>query len=93
MADQHAPPPQTRTPAGRPASQGTKEASSTPIVADLDGDRKAFVTLQARAALLGYELIALGASTYMLSRWGLTTRELPDLRTVAEMLRRIGGRQ
>jgi hypothetical protein len=80
-------------PAGRPAPQGQQISPSADIVADLDGGSKAFVTLQARAAMLGYELIELGASRYILTRWGLTTRELPDLRTVAEMLRRIGGQQ
>jgi hypothetical protein len=76
------------------AAQGTQDeqqSTSRPIGVDLDGDRKAFLTLQARAAIIGFELIELGASTYMLARWGMS-REMTGLHTVAEALRQIGGR-
>ena len=81
--------PEARTPAGRPASQG-QTSTNADIVVQHGDERKAFLTLRAQAALLGFELIELGASTYLLARWGMS-REMTDLRTVAEMLRRIGG--
>jgi hypothetical protein len=93
MAGPHAPPTNDDALAVA-AAQGTKdhENTSTPIVADLDGDRKAFLTLQARAAMLGFELLELGCSTYLLARWGMS-REMSGLHTVSEALRQIGGRQ
>jgi hypothetical protein len=92
MTGPHAPPASDEAPAVAAARGfGAKEENSKAIVVDLDGERKAFTTLQARAAMLGFELIELGASTYLLARWGMS-REMTGLHTVAEALRQIGGR-
>lgn len=51
---------------------------------------KAFATLQARAALKGCQLRALAGGGYLMSQWAYS-REVPDLRTVGDLLRRMGA--
>ena len=55
------------------------------IVADLDGRRKAFLTLRAKLALAGHTLSRTdstdGPVTYCVGRWGMV-RELRDLEAV-----------
>lgn len=53
-------------------------------------DGKALFTMQARAAQAGCVLHELSGGGYLLCRWGLT-KELPCLRAVGDLLRRLGG--
>jgi len=55
-----------------------------------DADSKAFSTLQARAALKGCALRPLAGGGYLMSQWSYS-REVPDLRTVGDLLRRMGA--
>lgn len=55
-----------------------------------DADSKAFSTLQARAALRGCTLRHLAGGGYLMSQWTYC-REVPDLRTVCSLLRRMGA--
>lgn len=55
-----------------------------------DGNGKALATMKARAALCGCTLHELSGGGYLLCRWGMS-RELPCLRAVGDLLRRIGG--
>ena len=55
-----------------------------------DADSKAFSTLQARAALKGCALRTLAGGGYLMSQWSYS-REVPDLRTVCSLLRRMGA--
>ena len=57
-------PQEARVPAGGPAPQG-QTSTNADIVVQHGDERKAFLTLRAQAALLGFELIELGASTYL----------------------------
>ena len=55
-----------------------------------DADRKAFATLQARAALAGWTLASFTEPCgYSLCRWGMA-RMLPDLAAVVAFLRQVG---
>lgn len=72
--------PDVRTPGGNRAS-----AEQIPNAAD----SKALATLQAHAALAGYELIALAEGGFLICRWGLV-RECADLAEVKHVLRRMG---
>lgn len=51
---------------------------------------KAFSALKARAAVRGCSLRALASGGYLMSQWGYS-REVPDLRTVGDLLRRMGA--
>ena len=53
----------------------------------VDAERKAFATMQAKAALARAGLHKIEAG-YLLTRWGLV-RELPTLRAVGELLDRM----
>jgi hypothetical protein len=63
-----------------------------PHFANDDGDGKALATMTAQAARCGCALHELASGGYLLCRWGMA-RELPCLRAVGNMLRRIGGQQ
>lgn len=65
-----------------PLEQTTTNA---PIVYDLDASRKAYVTLQARAALAGFQLHELAGGELLLTRWGLA-KSCPDLYSVGRFL-------
>lgn len=69
---------------------GEQGNTDTAIVADLDAERKAFTTLQARYAMAGFSLIELSGGSLLASRWNLT-RPLPDAHAALLFLRRIGG--
>ncbi len=77
---------------GAPNGEGPTVAAATPQEQTRtdSGDSKTFATLQAQAAMAGFELHALAGGAYIVSRWNLTSRELPDLRTAREFLRRVG---
>ena len=81
--------PDVRTPGTSRANAG-QTTTADPIVADLDAKRKAFLTLQAQAAIAGCELTRTKDGAFVLSRWNLS-RELRDLDAVAELLARITG--
>jgi hypothetical protein len=81
--------PQSTTPAGGPALQGNHE-NELGNCAGSDGDRKAVITMMAHAAQAGCTLHELASGSYLLCRWGMA-KELPCLRAVGALLRRIGG--
>lgn len=59
----------------------------------VDGDkRKAFTTMQARAALCGCSLNELADGAFLVSRWNYS-KSVPCLRAVADLLSQIGGRE
>lgn len=72
--------PETRTPGGNRANAAEQNEHA---------DSKQLRTLQARAALAGFELLALTSGGFLLCRWG-KSRELPDLRAAAQALRFMG---
>lgn len=53
-------------------------------------DRKAIAGLQARAALLGFELVVLPDGTFIVKKWNLM-RELATLAEVEAFLVRVGA--
>ena len=55
-----------------------------------DADGKVFSTLQAHAALRGCSLRAVSGGGYLMSRWNYS-REVPCLRAVGDLLRRMGA--
>ena len=56
----------------------------------MTGDTKAFATLQAKAALKGWEAVTLPGGGYVVARWTLT-RSLPDLQALEKFLREVGA--
>lgn len=67
----------------------TAVGASVPA-ADTLPDAKAVATLQARAALAGFELVQLADSTFLVSRWGMA-KHLPDGSAVQAFLRQVGA--
>ena len=70
-----------------------QDKADTTIVADLDGPRKAFLTLRARLALAGWVLTATPNSphgAFSVSRWGML-RDLATLAAVAAFADRVGA--
>lgn len=65
---------------------------SSPIAAPvpIDADAKAVATLQARAALAGYELVRLADGSFIASRWGMF-RSLDHITAVKAFLTRVGA--
>lgn len=61
-----------------------------PITWTDDAYRKRLATLQARAALAGFELHRLEDGRLLAARWGLT-REFPDASAVEQWLARLDG--
>lgn len=53
-------------------------------------NNKGDTTLQARAALAGFELVRLADGSFMVSRWGMF-RPLVDELAVLEFLRSVGA--
>ena len=53
-------------------------------------DDKPFATLQAKAALKGWEVVAMPGGGYVVARWTLT-RSLPDLQALEKFLREVGA--
>ena len=47
-------------------------------------------TLQARAALAGFELVLLADGTFLVSKWGMA-KHLPDAHAVQHFLRQVGA--
>jgi len=75
-------------PAGGPTPQDNTQNAW--IVTDLDAGRKAYVTLQARAALAGFQLHELAGGELLLTRWGLA-KSCPDLYSVGRFLDQVTG--
>ena len=67
-----------------------QDKADTVIVADLDGERKVFLTLRARFAMAGYALLELSDGSLLATRWNLC-RPLPDATAALRFLRQIGG--
>lgn len=67
-----------------------QDKADTTIVADLDGPRKAFLTLRARFAMAGFALLELSDGSLLATRWNLC-RPLPDATAALRFLRQIGG--
>ena len=57
---------------------------------DLDVERKPYLTLQARAALAGFELVRMGDGTFLVCRWGMF-RPLADDAACEAFLNRVGA--
>lgn len=55
-------------------------------------ERKAFITMQARAALYGCTLHELADGGFLVGKWNYS-KAVPCLRAVGDLLRQIGGRQ
>lgn len=55
-----------------------------------DAAGKAFATMQAQAALAGWELVALADGTFTLHRWGQFPHA-PDLHAARQFLRQVGA--
>jgi hypothetical protein len=60
------------------------------IIADLDGQRKVFLTLRARHAMAGFALLELSDGSLLATRWNLC-RALPGATAVHRFLWLIGG--
>lgn len=71
-----------------PGAEEMKNNSSD--CAASEADCQVFPALQARAARKGCTLRALSGGGYLMSQWGYS-REVPDLRTVGDLLRRMGA--
>lgn len=69
---------------------GDQDKANAAIVTDLDGQRKAFLTLRARFAMAGFALLELSDRSLLASRWNLC-RALPDATAALRFLRQIGG--
>lgn len=54
-------------------------------------DAKQFATLQARAAIAGFELVRMADATFVVARWGLV-RPLVDVGAVESFLAQVGAR-
>jgi hypothetical protein len=52
---------------------------------------KVIATLQARAALAGFELVLLADGSLLMTRWGLVSRPLIDLAAAEAFLNRVGA--
>jgi len=74
----------------QPGVEGDQGTADGPDCAALDDDRKAVITMMAHAAQAGCTLHELASGGYLLCRWGMA-KELPCLRAVGDLLRRIGG--
>ena len=70
---------------------GKFDQQTEPHFADDEAPRKALATLQAQAALAGCTVHELPDGGYLLTRWSWC-KSLADLRSVGDLLRRIGGR-
>lgn len=75
--------------AAGPVQSSTQLPEGGSIVPQPD-DARTFANLRARAALGRYGLYQLADGTYLLTGYGALTRELPDLRSVAALLRQMG---
>ncbi len=73
-----------RTPAGQ---AGGRETSGNQT---RDDSRPTFPTVRAKAALAGFEVYELAEGGFLVCRWGMVSRALPDIRTLLEFLRRVG---
>lgn len=51
---------------------------------------KAYATLQARAALAGFELVRMPGGDYVVGRWGMV-RALSDVAQLEAFLRQVGA--
>ena len=65
-----------------------QSVSQHPIADDLQ--RKAFTTLQAKFAMLGFSLNQLSSGGFLVGKWG-RARHLSDLNEVNAFLRQVGG--
>ena len=81
--------PDVRTPGGNRANV-EHEVADTLIVTDFDADRKAYMTLRARYALVGVALVELSDGSLLATRWNLC-KPLPDATAAHRFLRQIGG--
>lgn len=73
-------------------AEGFKDQNKadTTIVADLDDQRKAFLSLRSRFAIAGVALLELSDGSLLATKWNLC-RPLPDATAALRLLRQIGG--
>ena len=83
--------PQRATPGGSGQANADQETANPAIVVDIDAERKAFSTMQARAALCGCTLHELADGAFLVGRWNCS-KVVPCLRAVGDLLCQIGGR-
>jgi hypothetical protein len=83
--------PQKATPGGSRADAGT-ESTSPDIVGHHDDGCNEFARVKALAERSGCTLHRLSGGAFLLTRWAFG-KELPDLRSVAVMLNRMGCRK
>lgn len=81
--------PETRTPGTTPANADHTDDDG--IVTQREAQRKAFATVQAQAALAGWQLHQV-TRFYVLRRWNGDMEMLPSLNAVDEFLQRVGAR-
>ena len=55
-----------------------------------DAGAKAFATLQARAAIAGFELVRMADGSFVVARWTMT-RALVDVQAVERFLKQVGA--
>lgn len=60
------------------------------VDAPMDDVRKNFATLQARAAIAGFELVLMADSSFVIARWGMV-RSLPGAEAVEAFLAKVGA--
>lgn len=82
--------PQSDNARRQPGVIGEQGSANSGDCANEAENGKAFATMTARAALCGCSLHELSGGGYLLCRWGMS-RELPCLRAVGDLLRRLGG--
>ena len=84
---------ESATPADGPALLRNKDQESghRDFASD-EANRKAIAKMTARAALVGCTLHDLPDGGYLVTRWSWC-KPLADLRSVGDLLRKIGGRQ
>ena len=63
----------------------------TAASADVDLDAKTFATLQARAAIAGFELVCMADGSFVIAKWTMT-RAFPDTASVESFLVQVGAR-
>lgn len=72
--------------------QGSSNSLDSELRVDLKTQRlKAFATLQARAALAGFELVRMADDSFVVARWTMT-RALADVAAVESFLAQVGAK-
>lgn len=87
----NAPPLNDERPSGQAEAFRKHEKADTPNSTDMTAERKANITLIAKAAMAGVELVKLPDGTWEARRWGMA-KPLATIADVESWLTRVGGR-